>query len=151
MKPTSVCLAAALLASSSLAAASGSPAPGNSGPAPIPYLCSDGHSATVVYESGSDYGHARALVTYEGRTIEMRAAPTLYGVRYRADASEGGTPLAWSLRGEEAWLTEAPEEESYTRQEHAVARCIRLRGALPVQTASSEAHGAEEQGHGEDR
>ena len=149
MKPTSLCLAAALLAAPSLAAASGTPAPSNAGPAPIPYLCSDGHEASVVYESGSDYHHAKAQVTYEGRTIEMRAAPTLYGVRYRAEAGEGGTPLAWSLRGEEAWLTEAPDEESYTRQERAIVRCIRLRGALPVRTVSAESHGSDDQGHGD--
>ncbi len=149
MKPTSVCLAAALLAAPSLAAGSGTPAPSNAGPAPIPYLCSDGHSASVVYESGSDFHHAKALVTYEGRTIEMRAAPTLYGVRYRAEAGEGGPPLAWSLRGEEAWLTEAPDEDSYTRQERAIVRCIRVRGALPVQTASADSHGSDDEGHGD--
>lgn len=150
MKPTSSWLMAALIAAPSPAAASGTPAPSNAGPAPIPYLCSDGHEASVVYESGSDFNHAKALVTYEGRTIEMRAAPTLYGVRYRAEASEGGTPLAWSLRGEEAWLTEAPDEDSYTRQERALVRCIRLRGALPVQTASADSHGSDGEGHGED-
>ncbi|HEX8639622.1 MAG TPA: MliC family protein [Allosphingosinicella sp.] len=150
MKVISSCVAAALVAVPTALAASGTPAPRNSGPAPVNYICSDGHEASVVYESGSDFQHAKAIVSHEGRTIEMRAAPTLYGVRYRAEAAEGGAPLAWSLRGEEAWLTEAPDADSYTRQEQAIARCIRLRGAAPVQTASADSHGEDHRGQGED-
>ena len=116
------------------------------GPAIVPYLCNGGQPANVVYESGSDFIHARALVTYDGRTVEMRAAPTLYGVRYRTEsAAEGGQPLAWSLKGEEALLTEAPAADSYTHEERALANCVRLRGA-----AVAEAHGMDHsEGHGD--
>ncbi|HEV2864882.1 MAG TPA: MliC family protein [Allosphingosinicella sp.] len=144
MKPTNAWLAAALLAAPAMAAASSGGGRVQAGPPEVPYLCSDGHSATVVYESGSDYRHARALVTRDGQTTEMRAAPTLYGVRYRAEAgAEGGAPLAWSLRGEEAVLTEAPDDESYTREERQLVRCIRVRGAAPadaVAAAHRETH-----------
>ena len=151
MRPLSLALAAALLATPAYVFGSGTPAPGKAEPARVPYLCSGGETATVIYESGSDFSHAKALVSFQGRTLEMRAAPTLYGVRYRAEAgSEGGAPLAWSLRGEEAWLSEAPDEESYTRQEQQIARCIRLRGAAPAQTASAEGHGGDHAEHGDD-
>ena len=149
MKPIAVCFAALMAATPAIVLGSGTPTVGKAEPAIIPYLCSGGDTATVIYESGSDYHHAKALVTYDGRTIEMRSAPTLYGVRYRAESADGGTPLAWSLRGEEAWLTEAPDEESYTRQEQAIARCIRLRGALPAQSAAADSHGADHREHGE--
>lgn len=126
---------AALLAIPALAVAYSGPTAVKSGPPVIPYLCDGGRSASVVYESGSDFRHAKALVTLEGRTVELVAAPTLYGVRYRSD---GGAPaLAWTLRGEEAWLTEAPEEDSYTGDERPLARCVRVRGAAPA----AEVHG----------
>jgi hypothetical protein len=138
-----------LLATPAIVFSSGTPTVGKAEPATVPYLCSGGETATVIYESGSDYQHAKALVSFDGRTVEMRAAPTLYGVRYRAESVEGGAPLAWSLRGEEAWLTEAPDDESYTRQEQALTRCIRLRGALPTQTVAAEGHGGAEEDHDE--
>ena len=150
MKATSALLAAALLATPTLVVGSGAPSRGKAEPATIPYLCAGGAAASVVYESGSDYQHARALVTYDGRTVEMRAAPTLYGVRYRAAVADEGAPLAWSLRGEEAWLTEAPDDDSYTRQEQEVTRCTRLRGAMPMATASAEGHGGGHESHSED-
>jgi hypothetical protein len=124
-----------------------------SGPPTIPYLCHDGRSydgreATVIYQNGSDYLHAKALVTYEGRTTEMRAAPALYGVRYRTEAQPA---MAWSLRGEDAWLTESPDADGYTRQEREIARCIRLRDESPAHggdhgSAASGGDGHEEHG-----
>src|SRR5262245_43974848 len=87
-----------LLSAALLLAGSNSPA--SNGPAPVPYACGDGRAASVVYESGNDYIHAKALVTLDGRTVELEAAPTLYGVRYRGHEG-AGTPLAWTLRGEE--------------------------------------------------
>lgn len=141
MNRTSCWIAAALLASPALLFAASTPPPGKAGPAIIPYLCDGGREASVVYESGSDYLHARALVTFEGETLELRAAPTLYGVRYRAAAAEGA-PLAWSLRGEEARLTEAPDEDSYARDERELARCVRVRGIASAEQADV--------GHGED-
>ena len=122
-----------------------------SGPAIVPYQCSDGRPAEVVYESGSDYLHARALVTYDGRTVEMRAAPALYGVRYRSDGAAGdGRALAWSLRGEQAWLTESPDADGYTRDETAIARCTRLRGIAPAHSEGHGDHGGHAEGHGQD-
>ena len=141
MKPTSAGVAAALLAIPAALFAYSTPPPGKAGPATIPYLCADGRPASVVYESGSDYLHARALVTFEGRTVEMRSAPTLYGVRYRSEAAgEAGAPLAWSLRGEEAWLTESPDEESYVGEEREVTRCVRVRDAATPTPEAGE-HG----------
>jgi len=117
-------------------------APVHGGPAIVPYMCGDGHAANVIYESGNDYVHAAARVTYDGRTIEMKAAPTLYGVRYRSAAAAGATPLAWSLRGEEGVLSEAPTDTSYIAAEHELARCARVREGGAEQ--DSEAHGAHE-------
>ncbi len=108
-----------------------------SGPAVVPYECGEGRPALVLYESGNDFLHAKARVTYDGRTTEMSAAPTLYGVRYRSETNEGA-PLAWTLRGEQALLTESPDEESYTREERLIARCTRVRS------------GGEAAGHSED-
>ena len=54
----------------------------------------------------------------------MRAAPTLYGTRYRAD---GAPALAWSLRGDEGRLTESPDAMSYAGDEQELARCARVR------------------------
>ena len=70
------------------------------------------------------------------RTFDLRAAPTLYGVRYRGEATSGPA-LAWSLRGEEAVLSEAPEADSYVRAERELLRCVRVRGAMAA------AHNAE--------
>ena len=139
MRRSSAWIALALLPLPSLAFGSGTPPPGKAEPAIIPYLCSDGHQASVIYQSGSDYRHAKALVSHEGRTFEMRAAPTLYGVRYRTEAAvQAGPALAWSLRGEQATLTEAPEADSYTRTERELLRCTRVRGAAAE--AHSEGH-----------
>ncbi len=142
MRQISACLALALLSLSALAAGASTPPPGKAGPAVIPYVCGDGSLANVVYESGGDYRHARALVTHGGRTVALSAAPTLYGVRYRT-AQAGEPALAWSLRGEEAWLTESPDADGYTRDEREVTRCIRQRHLGTV-----EAHGADT-GHGD--
>ena len=127
MTPSPRWFAAALLALPTIALGSGTPPAGKAAPPIVSYLCSDGLTADVVYRSGSDFGHARALVTHDGRTVELRAAPTLYGVRYRAEAAEGPA-LAWSLRGEEAVLSEAPQADSYTRPERELLRCVRVRG-----------------------
>ena len=140
MRRSSAWMALALLALPSIAIGSGTPPPGKAAPPVVPYLCSDGQTANVVYRSGSDFRHARALVTHDGRTLELRAAPTLYGVRYRGEASTGAA-LAWSLRGEEAVLSEAPEDDSYTRDERELLRCVRIRGRLPGDAHAGEAHG----------
>ena len=139
MMRSSPWFALALLALPSLASGSGTAPAGKAEPPIVPYLCSDGHTASVIYRSGSDFRHARALVTHDGRTVEMQAAPTLYGVRYRSDAS-AEPALAWSLRGEQAVLSEAPEADSYTRPERELLRCVRVRGALAAETHGADSH-----------
>jgi hypothetical protein len=139
MRHLSAWLAAALLALPSLALGSGGAPAGKAAPPIVPYLCSDGATASVIYRGGSDFRLARALVTHQGRTLEMQAAPTLYGVRYRSGTS-AGPALAWSLRGEQAVLSEAPEADSYTRAEHELLRCIRVRGAPAAEAHATDAH-----------
>jgi hypothetical protein len=138
MRTLPACFAGALLAIPAAVLGYANPPPGKSGPPVVPYLCDDGHEATAIYESGNNFQHATAKVSYEGRTIELRAAPTLYGVRYRGEAESG--PLAWTLRGEEAWLTESPDEDSYAGEEQAIARCVRVRGVMPY-AAADGSHG----------
>ena len=94
----------ATMASASLANEVAAPPP------VVPYLCSGGEIANVIYESGSDYLHAAARLTLGDRHLELHPAPTLYGFRYR---------------------TESPDADGYVRGEREITRCIRLRGALP--------------------
>jgi hypothetical protein len=131
--------AAALIALPSMAMGSGSAPVGKAAPATVPYLCSDGQTASVVYRSGSDFLHARAIVTHQGQVFDLQAAPTLYGARYRGE-TPGATALAWSLRGEEAVLSEAPEADSYTRAERELLRCVRVRGAPAAESHGSDSH-----------
>lgn len=128
----------ALTAIPAIAFAFSGPTAVKSGPPVVPYLCDGGRPASVVYESGSDYRHARARVTLDGRTLELRSAPTLYGARYRGDSE--GSAVAWTLRGEQAWLTKAPDEDSYTREEDALARCVRLRGSSVASQGAGDDH-----------
>jgi len=139
MKPSSAWCAAALIALPSMAMGSGTAPAGKAEPPVVPYLCSDGQTASVVYRSGNDFQHASALVTHQGQVFDLRAAPTLYGVRYRSE-TPGATAMAWSLRGEEAVLSEAPEADSYTRAERELLRCVRVRGAAPLASHDEESH-----------
>lgn len=135
MKFPTVLLVAPLLAAPAALSASGTPSPGRAAPAAVPYLCDGGGTAWIVYRGGGDYLHAAALVSFEGRNVEMRAAPALSGIRYRAETGAGGgVPLAWSLRGEQARLTESPAADAPAEGEREIARCVRLRGgAAPGQ------------------
>lgn len=109
------------------------------GPPVVPYQCNDGGTATVTYLSGNDYIHASVRIEHGGRTEELQAAPTLYGVRYRAaNAPAEGATLAWTLRGEQAVLSEAPDADSYTRAETEVLRCTRIRGGTVVAEGHAE-------------
>ena len=114
----------ATMASASLANEVAAPPP------VVPYLCSGGEIANVIYESGSDYLHAAARLTLGDRHLELHPAPTLYGFRYRTRSSGEGA-YAWTVRGEQASLTESPDADGYVRGEREITRCIRLRGALP--------------------
>ena len=136
MRLSSVIVIASTLALPVAVLAAGPSGRVRSGPPVVPYLCHDGRVANVIYENGSDFLHARAKVSFDDRTVELAAAPTLYGVRYRSTAAQPA--LAWSLRGEEAWLTESPDDDGYTRAEREIARCIRLRGSLPEAPLASD-------------
>ena len=48
-----------------------------SGPATVPYMCSDGRPASAIYEHGGDFLHAKVMLTFDGRTTELAAAPTV--------------------------------------------------------------------------
>jgi Membrane-bound lysozyme-inhibitor of c-type lysozyme len=135
----STCIAAICVTLPSLAAGSGPAPAGKAGPPVIPYLCSDGRTAEVVYRSGGDHRLARAQVVHDGRMLDMRAAPALYGIRYRTDEAQGSA-LAWSLRGEEAVLSESPEADGYTRSERELLRCVRVRGAPASEDHRSGEH-----------
>lgn len=105
-------------------------------PAVVPYTCEDGRQIAAIYESGGDHRHAKVRVTYEGRTTELAAAPTLYGRRYlSAPSAEEPRSLMWSLRGEHAALAEATAPDDVTDAGRPIARCTRLRG--PVVTAAA--------------
>lgn len=105
-------------------------------PATIAYSCENGRQASAIYEHGNDYLHAKVLLTFDGRTSELEAAPTLYGLRYVAEPSgEEPRALMWSTRGERAWLSEATEPHDVNSQGRAIAQCTRLRRVV----ASAEA------------
>ena len=132
MRLASLGAISALVAVPALAFASGGGGRVKSGPAIVHYSCDGGRSASVVYRGG-DYLHGRAMVTFDGHMLELRSAPTLYGLRYRG-AGEGASAVAWTLRGEEGWLTESPDENSYTGEERTLAHCVRLRGGAAAAT-----------------
>lgn len=101
----------------------------SSGPATVPYVCEGGRPVSAIYEHGGDFLHAKVLITYDGRTTELEAAPTLYGIRYMSEAGAGAQPLAWSLRGERAWLSEVTDAADVANPGRAIAQCTRLRSA----------------------
>jgi len=108
-----------------------------SGPATVPYVCENGRPANAIYDHGGDFLHAKALVTYDGRTTEFEAAPTLFGLRYRSAASaEQPQALLWSVRGEQAWLAEAAGDPDVGDDGRRLVSCTRLRSA-----GSDAAHG----------
>lgn len=138
MRLASLGAVAALLSIPAIAFGFSGPTAVKSGPPVVSYQCDGGRAASVVYESGSDYLHAKANVTLGGRTLELRSAPTLYGVRYRE--RRDGPALAWTIRGEQAWLTESPDPDSYAGEEHRLASCVRVRGAVVAADSHGDDH-----------
>lgn len=136
MKRSSPIVAAGLIGAAFLLSGySGGGRVSNSPPV-IAYACEGGRQAAAIYEHGNDYFHAKVLLTFDGRTTELEAAPTLYGIRYVGEPSgEQPRALMWSLRGERAWLSEATEPHDVTSQGQPIAQCTRVRGTL----ASAEA------------
>ena len=97
-----------------------------SGPATIPYACEDGRQVQAIYENGGDFLHARVVLSYDGETAELAAAPTLYGLRY---VGAGDQPLAWSLRGERALLAQVADARDVNDAGRPIAQCVRQRAA----------------------
>jgi len=104
------------------------------GPAVISYACEDGRQASAIYAHGGDFRHATVTLTFDGRTTELEAAPTLYGMRY---ASEGSPALVWSIRGENAFVAETADRHDVTSEGRAIARCTRLRRAAAAHAEGS--------------
>lgn len=102
------------------------------GPAGIPYACADGRPARIFYEGGGWFPRAHARLLFDGRSIELTAAPPTYGLRYVTADDHDGPVLVWSARGEEAWLAELGADND---SERVIASCTRLRsgGADPGQ------------------
>jgi len=102
-------------------------------PAIVPYVCEGGGQAAAIYAHGGDFRHAKVMLTYGGRTTELGAAPTLYGIRYLGEPSaEEPRALVWSLRGERALLAEATDPDDVASQGRPIASCTRLRSASAV-------------------
>jgi len=106
--------------------AAGCATPDAPGPAGIPYACADGKPARIFYEGGGYYPRATARLDYDGRETPLSAVPPTYGLRY-VSAGAGGTPiLIWSVRGEEAWISELDPGQA---DERPLAHCTRIRAA----------------------
>jgi hypothetical protein len=99
-------------------------------PAIVPYACEGGQTAAAIYENGNNFRLAKVLLTVEGRTTELDAAPTLYGMRYRHEPSASDPRnLIWAVSGERAWLAEATEPYASDREGQRLLNCHRQRGA----------------------
>lgn len=91
---------------------------GEAGPAGIPYDCG-GLPVRAVYLDGGWTIRARAVLTYSGRTIELRAAPAAEGMLYQGVQDD--REVYWQVSGEQAWLTENIDDGSN------VSECVRVR------------------------
>lgn len=104
----------------------------------IPYVCEGGRAASAVYEHGSVYQHAKVRLTVDGRTTELEAAPTLYGIRYRNEPSAAEPRhLIWAVRGESAWLAEATEPYRSDAEGQRLLSCHRQRGGAGAHSSDS--------------
>ena len=111
-----------------LSAYSGGGRVANSPPV-VPYVCEGGQTAAAIYENGSNFRHAKVLLTVGGRTTELEAAPTLYGIRYRNEPSASESRhLIWAVWGERAWLAEATEPYRSDGEGQRLLNCHRQRG-----------------------
>jgi hypothetical protein len=102
------------------------------GPAGIAFSCADGRPARIFYEGGGDPARARARLLFDGHSFEMRAAPTLSGLRYSSESGlTPGSGLVWAAEGDEAVLIEMPADRE-------IVRCTRIRDGTPP---TDETHG----------
>jgi hypothetical protein len=114
----------------SLSAYSGGGGRVASSPAVVPYTCEGGGTASAIYENGSNFRLAKVLLTVDGRTTELEAAPTLYGMRYHHEPSASDPRnLIWAVWGERAWLAEGTEPYASDREGQRLLNCHRQRGA----------------------
>ncbi|MDQ8757900.1 MliC family protein [Sphingosinicella sp. LHD-64] len=108
-------------------------------PATVPYVCQNGQAASAIYENGGDFLHAKVLLTYDGRTTELEAAPTQFGVRYTSAPAAGSAQhLSWSLQGEQAFLTEVADPADVTTPGRPIAQCLRQRGMQMASRSEGE-------------
>ncbi len=105
------------------------------GPSGIPYLCGDGSPARIVYRGGGYYPRGSAQLHYQGRAIDLIAAPPTYGLRYESSGAE--QVLIWSARGEEAWL----HQRGANLDERELAHCTRVREPGGPEAVIAEPHG----------
>ena len=96
-----------------------------SGPAGIPYACADGKAARIYYAGGGYFPRASARLEYDGREIRLAAVPPTYGLRYVSDGADNAPIMIWSVRAEEAWLSQLDPGQSEERE---IAHCTRVRG-----------------------
>ena len=99
--------------------------PEEAGPAGIPYACAGGKQALVVYENGGYFPRARARLDYDGRELHLAAVPPTYGLRYVSEGGDNAPIMIWSVRAEEAWLTQLDPGQTEERE---IAHCTRFRG-----------------------
>lgn len=104
------------------------------GPAGIPYACTDGRPARILYEGGGWHPRGRATLLFDGRTIELVATPPTYGLRYVTGEHHDGPTLVWTARGEEALLTEIADDHDGERD---LARCTRVRSGGDEEAADA--------------
>ena len=114
-------------------------------PAPvrdIAYRCADGHVARLVYENGGWFVKARASLVWDGRTVALQASPPTYGLRYVSADDAADPVLIWTVRGEEAWLSEIARNAAPDAPARELAHCTRVRegGEAPAAGEGGEAH-----------
>ena len=91
----------------------------------IPYACADGKQALVTYENGGYFPRARAHLVYDGRDLHLAAVPPTYGLRYVSEGADNAPIMIWSVRAEEAWLSQLDPGQTEERE---IAHCARFRG-----------------------
>ena len=109
-------------------------------PGYVPYRCSDGHTARLLYQNGGWFVKARASLVWDGRTIALQASPPTYGLRYVSAEDSADPIMIWTARGEEAWLSEIERNAAPDAGEREVAHCTRVREGGATPEAAGEAH-----------
>jgi membrane-bound inhibitor of C-type lysozyme len=95
------------------------------GPPAVTYACAEGRQAFVTYENGGYFPRARAHLVYDGRDLHLAAVPPTYGLRYVTEGADNAPIMIWSVRAEEAWLSQLDPGQTEERE---IAHCTRFRG-----------------------